>query len=397
LTLAKNLRLSLFGGLYFTQGVTLSFILTFNILYLGDAGYGPSEVGLLQGLLLLPFILKIFLGMLSDGVNLLGLGHRKPYILLGLLGQAAIIFLVPSISVAGGLGVYALALLLAATCMALYDTCTDGLALDTTPDEERGLVQGVMTAARATGILVVLLVGGWIVTNLGWPWYFYILALLLLGPVPLVLMVREDPAHTRRRAFQWSAFKALGQRSVLLVAALGILYAFTLDGVLTFLSDYLRQTMQVSIGNIGMLVALSMVGRIVGATSNTWITDRIGRRQSLFVAIALASLACAGLALGDSPSLVALFGFVFGVAYGYCSAVYGVVAMDFSDPHISASMFAIFMMFVNIGTAGGQSVGGMLAERLGFTGMVLVMGAINLINIPVVIGIFRRSQRRQEA
>jgi PAT family beta-lactamase induction signal transducer AmpG len=394
---SRNLRLSLFGGLYFTQGVTLSFILTFNILYLGEAGYGPGDVGLLQGLLLVPFILKIFLGILSDGVNFFGLGHRKPYILIGLLGQTALIYLVPSISVATGLGVYSIVLLLAATCMALYDTATDGLALDSTPQEERGLVQGVMTAARAAGILVVLLVGGWIVTNLGWQWYFYILALLLLLPVPLVFLAREDPSQTRRRPFQWSAFKALGQGTILLVAALGILYAFTLDGVLTFLSDYLRQTMHVAIGNIGVLVALSMVGRIVGAASNTWVTDRIGHRQSLFVAIGLASLACVGLAIAGSPALVALFGFTFGVAYGYYAAVYGVVAMDFSDPHIAASMFAIFMMFVNIGTAGGQSVGGMLTERLGFTGMVLVMGAINLINVPIVIGIFRRPREVAEA
>lgn len=397
MTLSRNLRLSLFGGLYFTQGVTLSFILTFNILYLGEAGYGPGEVGFLQALLLVPFILKIFLGILSDSVNLFGLGHRKPYILIGLLGQTALIYLVPSISVAEGLGAYAVTLLLAATGMALHDTCTDGLALDTTPEEERGLIQGVMTGARAAGILVVLLVGGWIVTNLGWSWYFYILALLLLLPVPLVLLVREDPSQTQRRPFRWSAFKALGQGTVLLVAALGVLYAFTLDGVLTFLSDYLRQTMHVSIGNIGVLVALSMVGRIVGAASNTWVTDRIGHRQSLFVAIALASLACVGLALGGNPGLVALFGFVFGMAYGYYASVYGVVAMDFSDPHISASMFAIFMMFVNIGTAGGQSVGGLLTERLGFTGMVLVMGAVNLINVPIVIGIFRRSQRQAES
>jgi predicted MFS family arabinose efflux permease len=52
-------------------------------------------------------------------------------------------------------------------------------------------------------------------------------------------------------------------------------------------------------------------------------------------------------------------------------------------------MFAIFMTFVNIGTAAGQSVGGILTERLGFTGMELLMGSINLLNIPVVIGIFR--------
>jgi predicted MFS family arabinose efflux permease len=56
-------------------------------------------------------------------------------------------------------------------------------------------------------------------------------------------------------------------------------------------------------------------------------------------------------------------------------------------------MFAIFMMFVNIGTAGGQSVGGILSERLGFGGMALVMGLINLLNIPIVIAVFRRPRQ----
>ncbi len=31
--------------------------------------------------------------------------------------------------------------------MALYDTCTDGLALDTTPEEEQGTIQGFMVGA----------------------------------------------------------------------------------------------------------------------------------------------------------------------------------------------------------------------------------------------------------
>jgi MFS family permease len=383
----------LFGAIYFAQGVTLSYILTFNILYLGEAGYGPQDVGLLQALLLIPFILKIFLGMLSDAVNLLGLGHRKPYILLGIIGQAAVISLVPQIPVAQGLGTYSIVLFLAATGMALADTCTDGLALDTTPTDERGLVQGLMTGARASGILLMLLVGGWIVTALGWLSFFVAAAILIILPLPFVIMISEDASATRRRPFRWSAFKALGRPGVLLIALLGLLYAFTLDGVLTFLSDHLRQALQVSVGNVGMLVALSMVGRIMGAVSNTWVTDKIGHRQSLFVAIALASLACLGLAFEGSIGWLALFGLVFGLAYGYYTAVYGVVSMDFSDPHIAASMFAIFMMFVNIGTAGGQSVGGILSERLGFGGMALVMGLINLLNIPIVIAVFRRPRQ----
>jgi PAT family beta-lactamase induction signal transducer AmpG len=367
----------------------MSHFLTFNILYLGEAGYGPDDIGFFQAILVIPFILKVFLGMVSDGVNLFGWGHRKPYILIGLLTQAIVIVLVPHISVSEGLQAYALVLLLGAVGMALYDTCTDGLALDTTPESERGLVQGIMTGARAAGILIMLLVGGWLADSLGWPAFFYSLVVLTLLPLPLVLLLKEDPSQMHRRKFQWSAFKAFRQGGVILVAFLGLLYAFSLDGVLTFLSDHLRETFRVSLGNIGTLVALSMVGRILGAATNSWLTDRIGHRQSLFVASVLAFGACVGLSLGGGVALIALFGFLFGLAYGYYTAVYAAVAMDFSDPHISASMFATFMMFVNLGTAVGQPVAGVLTESLGFNWMVLLMGTINLLNILVVIGIFR--------
>ena len=197
----------------------------------------------------------------------------------------------------------------------------------------------------------------------------------------------------QRQEFQWSAFRAFKRGGVILLALMGLLYALSLDGVLTFLSDHLRGALEVSVGDIGLLVALSMLGRILGAASNSWLTDKIGHRQSLFVAIALAFLACVGLALGGGVSLIALFGFLFGLAYGYYPSVYAAVAMDFSDPHISASMFAMFMLFVNVGTAVGQPLGGMLAENLGFGWMALIMGAINLVNILVVIGIFRRQAR----
>jgi len=57
---------------------------------------------------------------------------------------------------------------------------------------------------------------------------------------------------------------------------------------------------------------------------------------------------------------------------------------DFSDPHISASMFAIFMMFINLGTVGGQMLGGVLTQNLGFKLMCLLMGGINLLNVLLV-------------
>ncbi|MBN1660999.1 MAG: MFS transporter [Anaerolineae bacterium] len=388
MNLSRNLRLLLFATLYAAQGAVMSHFLTFNILYLGEAGYGPDDIGIFQAILVLPFILKIFLGMLSDAVDLFGLGHRKPYILIGLIAQATVILVAPYISVAEGLGAYAALMFVGAVAMATYDTCTDGLALDTTPESERGLVQGIMTGARAGGILVMLVVGGWLAENLGWPAFFLSLVVLTLIPLPLALLLKEDPRLMRRQKFQWSAFRAFTHGGVMLVALMGLLYSFSLDGVLTFLSDHLRAAMDVSVGSIGLLVALSMLGRVLGAASNGWLTDRIGPRQSLLVGVLLAFVACIGLALSGHVALIAIFGLFFGLAYGYYTSVYAAVAMDFCDEHILASMFATFMLFVNVGTAIGQPVGGLLAENLGFGPMALIMGTVNLINVALVLRVF---------
>jgi PAT family beta-lactamase induction signal transducer AmpG len=108
------------------------------------------------------------------------------------------------------------------------------------------------------------------------------------------------------------------------------------------------------------------------------------------VAIVLGSIGCIGLAFEGGVFQIGLFAFVFGLAYGYYSAVYAAVAMDLSDRRIAASMFAIFMMFVNLGTIGGQSLGGIITEQAGFRSMVLVMAGVNLLNIFFVLGIFNQ-------
>ena len=42
------------------------------------------------------------------------------------------------------------------------------------------------------------------------------------------------------------------------------------------------------------------------------------------------------------------------------------------------------MMFINLGTVGGQMLGGVLTQNLGFKLMCLLMGGINLLNVLLV-------------
>lgn len=94
----KFVRYLTFGSLYFTQGTILGFFAALNALYLLDNGLNMTDVGIFGLIALLPFILKIGLGILSDRVNLFNMGHRKPYIFIGLAVQFLCLLAAPFIN-----------------------------------------------------------------------------------------------------------------------------------------------------------------------------------------------------------------------------------------------------------------------------------------------------------
>ena len=61
---SKTFRYTLFGSLYFTQGTILSYFTALNALYLLSHGLTMTDIGIFASIALIPFVLKIFLGML---------------------------------------------------------------------------------------------------------------------------------------------------------------------------------------------------------------------------------------------------------------------------------------------------------------------------------------------
>ena len=164
----RTARYSMFALLYFSQGAVLSFFTALNGLYLLSVGRSIADVGLMGTIALIPFVLKIFMGILSDRYALFGMGHRKPYILIGLLIQTVCLVLVTLIHPGDQFPLYVLTAFILQAGMALYDTCTDGLALDTTPESEQGTIQGLMVGGRALGVVVVSGVIGLLVQRTSW-------------------------------------------------------------------------------------------------------------------------------------------------------------------------------------------------------------------------------------
>ncbi|NJL25645.1 MAG: AmpG family muropeptide MFS transporter [Calothrix sp. SM1_5_4] len=131
-------NISFFALLYYIQGAALAYVVNFQKPYLAGEGIGKKTLGLFTSLLLLPFIAKVFLGMLSDRLPLGRCGSRKPYMALGLGIFGLCYFSLGGIDPGHHFALFAAVTWLASLGLALFDTCADGWAVDIAEEREQG-------------------------------------------------------------------------------------------------------------------------------------------------------------------------------------------------------------------------------------------------------------------
>ncbi len=385
------LRLALFGMIYFVQGAMLTYFLSFNVIYLRSFNVDFGVIGIVNGITLIPFVLKIFIGLLSDKVNFFGLGYRKPYIILGLVLQSAAFILMPGIHPVSQSGLYIAVLLLAALGMSTYDTCTDGFSIDTTPKDQRGLVQGLMVGGRALSSIISAAIFGLLANASQWNTLFLLVAGTTLLALVLVLMVKEPQKRIKEAPHpSESPYKALGDGAFLIFLLIGLIYPLALYSTNSMVSPYLNESLKISMNVVGTMLALYGVGTVLGAIIGGPLMKRLGRRNSLYSALAITIFATLGLALSSHGIFTWVVVFLFGLAFGYYETVFFALAMDFCHPEIAAFMFSIAMAIGNLGIGAGQPLAGIIVENLGFQSLFLVSAAVHILVLPLSFILFKK-------
>jgi PAT family beta-lactamase induction signal transducer AmpG len=307
---------------------------------------------------LIPFLFKFLAGPLSDRVNLFGLGHRKPYILLGLLTQTAGLVGLSLVDPGRSLAGFTTLALLAVGGMALYDTCCDGMVIDVTPEDDRDRVQGSLVAARAIAAMVCSYgFGLWLEGSTpgagSQRWLLWACAGFGLLPLVLGLLVREPRRGDDAEAFNWGAFLVLVRPRALVLLAFGVMTSIVGYGVEINLSPYYH-ALQFPAGAVGGFAALRYVGRAAGGALLPLAARRVDRPWLVALGVlALAATTAGQAAVGGAGSAAAL-GFAFGAANGWSDAVFYVLAMEASDPRMAASTYALFMAVTNVSVVGGS-------------------------------------------
>ncbi len=391
----KSLRYAMFGLLYFTQGTILSYFTALNALYLLGHGVDMTRIGILGTIALMPFVLKVFLGMLSDRVNLLGLGHRKPYIVIGLVVQTICLLLVPLIDPGATFWLYVVIAFVLQLGMALYDTCTDGLALDTTPVSEKGTIQGFMVGGRAVGVIVTASLVGLLAEQVSWTAVFISLALLTLPPFFFLTHIQEAP-RPQERSFDWSAFSAFKQLPVIALAMVGFIFFLIIAGTNQIVNPYLQDAFGISLSTAGFFTTVWGVGVVLGSITGGGLIHKIGNRNAVLASMGVAFVSILALAFISSLPMAWVFVALFGVCYGVYQTVYFALAMEYTDPRIAATMFSIMMAVTNIGQGVGMGMTGAFVDTMGFQTTFIIMAIVNVAALPFLPLIFGRRQLRRQ-
>lgn len=386
---SKLVRSLLFGSVYFVQGGILAYFTIFNPVYLRTFDLPFSQIGIAGAVALIPFILKIFIGMLSDKVNLFGLGRRKPFIVLGIALQIIGLLLIPSVDAATAFPLYMLFLFLAALGMSTYDTCSDGLAIEITSESERGFIQSVMVGGRSLGAIIISLLIGIIAESVSWPAVFIMLAIASCLPLLFIATVKEPEAEVEKRELG-SAFRSFLAPGLGWFLLLGIVNSLALYSTNTLVGVSLKERLLLSDQQVGYFSGLLYLGAVFGAVIGGKNADKLGRKAALMIAVVISSVGMVLLAANLTQFLAYLIVAAFGMTFGYYETVFLAAGMDFTDKRIAASMFAIIMAVGNIGIGVGQYVTGLLVDAIDFGGTFVILAIINLIALFMIMAIFRK-------
>ncbi len=367
-------KLLLLGSLYFAQGLPFGFFSQALPAFLRKRNVSLEEIGLAY-LLVAPWALKFLLAPFFDQLQSGKLGRRRRVILpLQLTAVVALLVLaaldfdrhLPAI-----LGLVLLCNFLAAS----QDIATDGLAVETLSERERGLGNGLQVAGYRVGMIIgggAMLVA---FARLQWSGTFLAMAgLLLLATLPTVLH-REEPKRL-------PSGKGFGPLATFLRQEGAVLWLLLLATFKTgdALGGGMLRPMLVDRGfeveELGLLLGGGgFVAGLVGAMAGGLGVNRLGRKRSLLIFGLLQSLSVGAyglIALGASRpviwGLVGLEHFTGGLA----TAALFTWMMDACREESPASDYTLQACVVVAVTLIAGALSGLVAGRLGYGPLYLV-------------------------
>ena len=271
------------------------------------------------------------------------------------------------------------------------------LALESAPPKARGILSGLLQGGYPIGYLLAAVAARFVLPMWGWRAMFWV------GGAPALLAfyirskVKESEAWKQHRAptvgaivktasGHWKLFSYL----VLMMALFNCLSHGTQD----LYPDFLISELRVPRSTVSYVTMLSMVGALVGGLSFGQLSEKIGRRRAILIALVVTIAVIPFWAFGKTLAILALGAFLMQVgvqgAWGVVPAHLNELSPDAARGLMPGFAYQIGILFA----APTNSIEFALQEKLGYPWALTAfeLAVIVLLGVTVALGSERRGK-----
>jgi MFS family permease len=358
------LKYSLFGNLYFSEGLMIAITTVVTSLYLREKAVPIPLTTLIVGIVNIPWILKFIWGPIVDRFNRFG---RKTFIISGGLITVSSMFIVSMVDPGVFLIPFTLLIFLGHIGIGFIDVSTDAWAIDVSTDKDRGKINGSMFAGQYSAWAIGAALLPFIGSNFGYGYAYFTNGLIILLILIFPFLVKETIKFKTRQKIASLVKKEFKKKTTQLIAIFSPI-VFMNEGMLSFIMPiYMRDSLGISDVQIGLISMILPIFLAVGSVAGGITTDKIGRKLTLYVFIGLNTIFTASLIFTNNWLNLSIIYGIIGFMMGAHSTVSCALFMDVTNPRIGATQYGIFTGIANVGLNGGGMITGSMVAALGFT------------------------------
>ena len=252
---------------------------------------------------------------------------------------------------------------------AMFATVATTAVVNVSTVQRRGRAVSLLLVSETVGLLLGSAVGGWLYQGLGAASPFMFEAACMLVAAAAVgrwasLAARRSPVPKGSR--NWRPLTAiLRTPAVLLMGAINATLIAIQTGVLVFLFPlYLVNRGGVGPEGVGLLISLSVLGRLLALWLGGNVSDRWGRMRTLIPGLLAYAALLGTLTFLTHPSVLGVWSLAIGAAAGFVAVIPTAVIGDQVSPRVQGLAIGWLRMMTDTGQILGPLVMGALADAV---------------------------------
>ena len=390
LLLRNNYRYLLFSSFYFSEGLYYAILMIITPLYLVDKGVSLPLVTLIIGIGNLPWIFKFFWGGVVDHFRNKG---RRIFTIYGSLITAISLFLIAISDYNFYIITYSILVIIGYIGICFLDVSADAWAIDITQKEERGKINGAMNIGRSLGVSIGA-IGLTIVSDT----FDFMTSYLLAGFIILLFLIfphmtDKDRALIKKEKLIHILKIEFRKPLNLLSSTYFFIIALNPGLIGAIIVIYANNVLNLSSTEIGLLSSAIILFIIPGSLIGGIITDKYGRKKTLYLFIVLNIVFSIFLVFTFNWILLFIIYGLFSFISGGLAVTNSALMMDMTNKKIGGTQFSIYSSIYNAGFIMTAAVGGTLVEAFDYSIVFILSG---LLMIPAVLVLYQVKRKELE-